>query len=87
LIGINTTKAKAMVSNSSSLVVLTRVSSKDSGIQQNPSTIEFGQLDDAEKGSDRSAANTTNVPRVDGGKHAWLFLAGCFVFEALIWGE
>lgn len=29
----------------------------------------------------------TSVPRPDGGKHAWLFLAGCFVFEALIWGE
>ncbi|TGO65987.1 hypothetical protein BOTNAR_0071g00240 [Botryotinia narcissicola] len=27
-----------------------------------------------------------NVPRADGGKDAWLFLAACFVFEALIWG-
>ena len=28
-----------------------------------------------------------NVPPADGGKGAWLFLAGCFVFEALVWGE
>lgn len=27
------------------------------------------------------------LPRVDGGKDAWLFLAGCFLIEALTWGE
>jgi hypothetical protein len=27
------------------------------------------------------------LPTVDGGKDAWLFLAGCFIFEALIWGK
>ncbi len=26
------------------------------------------------------------VPKSDGGKHAWLFLAGGFFFEALVWG-
>jgi hypothetical protein len=26
------------------------------------------------------------IPRADGGRDAWLFLAACFVFEALIWG-
>jgi hypothetical protein len=26
------------------------------------------------------------LPPVDGGKDAWLFLAACFVIEALIWG-
>lgn len=36
---------------------------------------------------------STNVPgigknpRADGGRDAWLFLAGCFIFEALIWGK
>jgi hypothetical protein len=34
---------------------------------------------DKEKGSE--------LPRADGGRDAWLFLTGCFVFEALIWGE
>lgn len=28
----------------------------------------------------------SNIPRADGGRDAWLFLAACFVFEALIWG-
>lgn len=28
-----------------------------------------------------------NNPRADGGRDAWLFLAGCFVLEAMIWGK
>jgi hypothetical protein len=28
-----------------------------------------------------------DTPRADGGKAAWLFLTGCFVFEALVWGK
>lgn len=28
-----------------------------------------------------------SLPAVDSGKDAWLFLAACFVMEALIWGE
>lgn len=28
-----------------------------------------------------------SVPKTDGGKNAWLFLAGCFVLEALVWGK
>lgn len=27
------------------------------------------------------------LPPVDGGKDAWLFLAAAFVVEALVWGE
>ena len=27
-----------------------------------------------------------SLPRVDGGKQAWLFLGSCFMLEALIWG-
>lgn len=27
-----------------------------------------------------------SLRRADGGKDAWLFLAGCFTLEALIWG-
>lgn len=28
-----------------------------------------------------------SLPRADGGKEAWLFLAGCCTVEALVWGE
>ena len=28
-----------------------------------------------------------SLPTVDGGKDAWLFLAGSFFVEALLWGE
>ncbi|KAF2669078.1 MFS general substrate transporter [Microthyrium microscopicum] len=30
--------------------------------------------------------STSRLPRTDGGKDAWLFLAACFALEALIWG-
>lgn len=33
-----------------------------------------------------SDAHEINLPPVDTGKHAWLFLTACFIFEALIWG-
>ena len=29
---------------------------------------------------------TRTMPPVDGGRDAWLVLAGCFVLEALVWG-
>ncbi len=28
-----------------------------------------------------------SLPKADGGKDAWLFLAGSFAIEALTWGE
>lgn len=28
-----------------------------------------------------------SLPRADGGKQAWFFLLGCFMMEALVWGE
>ena len=28
-----------------------------------------------------------SLPKADGGKDAWAFLAGCFCVEALTWGE
>jgi hypothetical protein len=28
-----------------------------------------------------------SLPRPDEGKDAWLFLAACFVVEALVWGK
>jgi hypothetical protein len=31
-------------------------------------------------------AHTRPLPRADGGKDAWLVLAGCFVLEVLVWG-
>ena len=28
-----------------------------------------------------------SLPQADGGRDAWLFLAACFVVEALVWGR
>ncbi|KAI9371433.1 MFS general substrate transporter [Aspergillus egyptiacus] len=49
---------------------------------------------EAEKGAPTLAANEAShlshnaqdVPPIDRGKDAWLFLAACFIMEALVWG-
>ncbi|KAL1963328.1 hypothetical protein VTN77DRAFT_8449 [Rasamsonia byssochlamydoides] len=33
-----------------------------------------------------SRSNEAQLPPVDGGKDAWLFLGACFIIEALVWG-
>jgi hypothetical protein len=35
----------------------------------------------------RSGQHEFSLPAADGGKDAWLFLAACFVVEALVWGQ
>jgi hypothetical protein len=54
--------------------------------QESDLTMELAASEnvDLEGGSQEQA---TKLPRADGGKDAWLFLAGCFVFEDLVWGE
>jgi hypothetical protein len=32
-------------------------------------------------------STTNSLPRADGGKHAWLFLAACTSIEAVVWGQ
>jgi hypothetical protein len=39
-----------------------------------------------EDNSHLSATQKFSLPQADGGKDAWLFLAACFVVEALVWG-
>lgn len=34
-----------------------------------------------------ASSHEHSLPQADRGKEAWLFLAGCFMVEALIWGE
>lgn len=41
---------------------------------------------DLEEGINGTDNTDGNVSRADGGRDAWLFLAACFLFEALIWG-
>jgi hypothetical protein len=37
--------------------------------------------------NDAGASHGSSLPPVDGGKDAWLFLAACFIIEALVWGK
>jgi len=34
---------------------------------------------------EQAAGASSQYPRADGGKDAWLFLAGCFAVEMLVW--
>ncbi|KAK7421467.1 hypothetical protein QQX98_002166 [Neonectria punicea] len=38
------------------------------------------------EGEESTRHEFSSLPRVDGGKDAWLFLAACFMIEALTWG-
>lgn len=49
----------------------------------NPQSGEVGQYDS----SPSTRRHEFSLPRADGGKDAWLFLAACFIVEALVWGE
>ncbi|KAI9726109.1 MAG: hypothetical protein M1834_009425 [Cirrosporium novae-zelandiae] len=41
---------------------------------------------DVGRGSSGSTKVEAPLPLADGGKDAWMFLAGCFLVEALVWG-
>ena len=45
--------------------------------------VEDGRL---EATQNRSGQHEFSLPPADGGKEAWLFLAACFIVEALVWG-
>ena len=45
--------------------------------------ITFVETDGAEE---NRRSSITRLPPADGGKDAWLFLAGAFMLEALVWG-
>lgn len=50
---------------------------------------ERHELDDYDQyhSTPNEVDNGTSSPAADGGKAAWLFLAACFICEALIWGK
>ena len=45
---------------------------------------EHGRLETTQN---RSGQHEFSLPPADGGRDAWLFLAACFVVEALVWGS
>jgi len=44
-------------------------------------------LRDDETSSAEERVLHSSLPPTDGGKDAWLVLAGCTILEALVWGE
>jgi hypothetical protein len=47
----------------------------------------LGQEQNSDEIQDHAQNTEFSLPQVDGGKDAWLFLAACFVVEALVWGK
>lgn len=39
-----------------------------------------------ESSSEEASTHEVQLPPVDGGFHAWMFLAASFVIEGLVWG-
>ncbi|PVH87663.1 MFS general substrate transporter [Cadophora sp. DSE1049] len=50
--------------------------------------VDNGDLESANPARPASteSSESAKIPRADGGRDAWLFLAACFAFEALVWG-
>ena len=81
---------------SRTLIELSRDSSQDSSttleskanVQIDVSPLQGRRVDgDSEERNGCRHRKRVKISQADGGKDAWLFLAGCFVFEALIWGS
>ncbi len=70
-----------MDENSIRLATISAADPSDQRVEQGEgdSRITPAQFEDGQHGF--------SLPRVDGGKDAWLFLAGCFTVEALVWGK
>ncbi|RFU26217.1 hypothetical protein B7463_g10120, partial [Scytalidium lignicola] len=67
----------------------TSTSSRNSRAQENQAdTYEVeAQLTDEElRHTPHEEVEQANLPQADGGRDAWLFLTGCFMIEALVWG-
>ena len=48
---------------------------------------ELADFDEQRAWTEETEHEFQSLPRVDGGKEAWLFLTGCFLLEALVWGQ
>jgi len=48
------------------------------GTSHEPLDVNFAE-------DEQAAGASSQYPRADGGKDAWLFLAGCFAVEMLVW--
>jgi hypothetical protein len=76
-----------MFSSSISAIELSEIDFKTSETPPDTDSAQSSKIGDAEKVIEIVESGETHptIPRADGGKHAWLFLVGRFVFEALIW--
>lgn len=74
------------ISQSSSTDSSITIPWKESDIELLPRG-QLPYLGDLERGPSPSGEQEDRIPRPDGGRDAWLFMAGCFVLEGLLWGK
>jgi hypothetical protein len=80
-----------MSTKSEASLVAMRSSSSSSGSCKNEKItfelVDILPIQDVEIANTSRDDELAKLPPADGGKGAWMFLAGCFVFEALVWGK
>jgi hypothetical protein len=76
-----------MASAATSEIALTRLEPlPPPSLSDTPITIS-GVSAENDSNQDDQHLQEFSLPPVDGGKDAWLCLAGCFFIEALVWGK
>lgn len=79
----NTTLKSSVMASSEDFGLSNLASARSSGYEENAQSNVYSrrsQIDEREH-------EHPSLSRADGGKDAWLFLAGCFSIEALTWGK
>jgi len=66
-------------------ITLTELPNRNPAPSGNPITNSSEPLDINFAEDENAAGASGQYPRADGGKDAWLFLAGCFAVEMLVW--
>jgi len=66
-------------------ITLTELPNRNPAPSGNPITDSSEPLDVNFAEDENGAGASGQYPRADGGKDAWLFLAGCFAVEMLVW--
>ncbi|KAI1321257.1 MFS general substrate transporter [Xylariaceae sp. FL0255] len=75
-----------MNESSTELDNITPAANHGRGNEYGDPPLEQGQRSSQDENQNTSGNPEFSLPPVDGGKDAWLFLAACFVVDALMWG-
>lgn len=78
---------KNMSIQSTDLATLSSPTSNSRTGQNTNQEIELDSYNATNETNPQTEIEQTNLPQADGGRDAYLFLCGCFMAEAMCWGE